>query len=188
MDYNKSFITYAVSFHFSQDVNEIIFNTMSSIAELTGNDFMIENKVPPHITIGAFHGTKDSEEHLMQIVEEFTKAQKSTIQSGAVSFTEVGNFNGKVLFLKPEKDAFLSETNKKLHEVVLPEFEAGENGYYVPEIWFPHTTLGTRLNQSQFGKAVELAGKISLPLEVKIKDIGVYQCSPFLELKRFPVC
>ena len=99
MDYNKSFITYAVSLHFSQDVNEIIFNTMSSIAELTGNDFMIENKVPPHITIGAFHGTKDSEEHLMQIVEEFTKAQKSAIQSGAVKqyyFRVVGHINDAI--------------------------------------------------------------------------------------------
>ena len=58
MSYEKPFITYAVSLHFTQDVNEIIFNTMTSIAELTGNDFMIRNKVPPHVTVGAFHGTK----------------------------------------------------------------------------------------------------------------------------------
>lgn len=81
---------------------------------------MIQNKVPPHITIGAFHWAKD---------------------------------------------AFLSEINKELHKVVLPEFEKGENGYYMPQMWFPHTTLAT-----------------------KIGDIGVYQCSPFMELKRFSVC
>ena len=71
--------------------------------------------------------------------------------------------------------------------MILPEFEADENGYYVPEIWFPHTTLATGLNQTQFTKALELADKISLPLEAKIHDIGFYQCSPFLELNRFPV-
>ena len=71
--------------------------------------------------------------------------------------------------------------------MILPEFEAGENGYYKPEIWFPHTTLGTGLNLTQFAKALELAEKISLPLEAKISDIGFYQCSPFLELKRFPL-
>ena len=184
MDYEKSFITYAVSLHFTKDVNDIIFDTLRAISEMTGNDFMIQNKVPPHITIGAFHGTKEKEERLMQIVEEFSIKQ----QSDRVYFTEVGNFNGKVLFLKPEKDAFLSEINKELHKVVLPEFEKGENGYYMPEMWFPHTTLATRLNQSQFEKAVEIAGKIKLPLEAKIGDIGVYQCSPFMELKRFPVC
>ena len=183
MDYNKPFITYAVSLHFTQDVNEIIFNTMASIAEQTGNDFMIENKVPPHVTIGAFHGTKETETRLIQIVEDFSK----TRQSAKVRFTEIGNFNGKVLFLKPQKDAFLSEINKELHNIVLPEFEAGENGYYVPELWFPHTTLATRLNQSQFEKSVEIANKIPLPLEAKINEIGFYQCSPFLELKRFPI-
>ena len=183
MSYEKPFITYAVSLHFTQDVNEIIFNTMSSIADLTGNDFMIKNKVPPHVTIGAFHGTKETEGKLIQIVEEFSKTQKS----GVVRFSEIGNFNGKVLFLKPEKDEFLSKINDELHKVILPEFEADENGYYVPEIWFPHTTLATGLNQTQFTKALELADKISLPLEAKIHDIGFYQCSPFLELNRFPV-
>ena len=180
MDHAKTFITYAVSLHFTQDVNEIIFNTMSSIADLTGNDFMIKNKVPPHVTIGAFHGTKETEDKLIQIVDEFAKTQKFDL----IRFTELGNFNGKVLFLKPEKDEFLSRINAELHKLVLPEFEAGENGYYVPEIWFPHTTLATGLNQTQFTKALELAGKITLPLEAKIHDIGFYQCSPFLELRR----
>ena len=183
MSYEKPFITYAVSLHFCQEVNEIIFNTMASIADLTGNDFMIKNKVPPHVTIGAFHGTKETEEKLIRIVEEFSK----THQTGTVRFSEIGNFNQKVLFLKPEKDDFLSKINDELHKVVLTEFEAGENGYYLPEIWFPHTTLATRLNQSQFEKAVEIAGKITLPLESKIINIGFYQCSPFLELNRFPL-
>ena len=183
MSYEKPFITYAVSLHFEQSVNEIIFNTMSSIAELTGNDFMIKNKVPPHVTIGAFHGTKENEEKLIQIVEDFSK----TRESGLVRFSEVGNFNERVLFLRPEKDKFLTTINNELHKIILTEFEAGENGYYVPEIWFPHTTLATGLNQTQFTKALELAGKISLPLEAKIDNIGFYQCSPFLELKRFTI-
>ena len=183
MSYEKPFITYAVSLHFTQDVNEIIFNTMSSIASLTGNDFMIKNKVPPHVTIGAFHGTKETEDKLIRIVKEFSKQQPS----GAVRFTELGNFNQKVLFLKPEKDVFLSTINVELHKIILPEFEAGENGYYVPEIWFPHTTLATGLNQTLFSKALELAEKIKLPLEAKIDNIGFYQCSPFLELNRIPL-
>ena len=156
---------------------------MTSIAAQTGNDFMIKNKVPPHVTIGAFHGTKETESKLIQIVEEFSKTQAS----GLVRFSEIGNFNQKVLFLKPEKDDFLTSINEALHKIILPEFEAGENGYYVPDIWFPHTTLATGLSQNQFSKALELAERISLPLEAKISDIGFYQCSPFLELNRFPL-
>lgn len=178
---NKNIITYAVSLHFSQDVNNIISQTMASIAEVTGNLFIIENKVPPHITIGVFHATKENELKLIQLTEEFSKNQNS----GYVHFTEIGNFDSKVLFLKPEKDEFLADLNKRLHELILPDFEKGENGYYLPDIWFPHTTLATRLNQSQFSKALSVAEKTKLPLTANVCEIGFYQCSPFLELKKF---
>lgn len=179
--FDSSLITYAVSLHFSQKVNEIVISTLQYIANETENHFMIENKIPPHITIGAFHAPREEEAKLLQLVEEFSQGQKT----GSVQFSEVGDFNGKVLFLQPEKNNFLSEINKKLHTLLLPEFEKAENGYYLPDIWFPHTTLATRLNQSQFSAAEEIAKKISLPLEAAIDELAVYQCSPFLELKKF---
>ena len=179
--FDSSLITYAVSLHFSQKVNEIVISTLQAIADETENRFMIENKIPPHITIGAFHAAREEEAKLLQLVENFARDQKS----GTVQFSEVGDFNGKVLFLKPEKNLFLSEINKELHTLLLPEFEKAENGYYLPDIWFPHTTLATRLNKSQFSAAKEVAKKISLPLEVAIEELAVYQCSPFLELKKF---
>ena len=123
----------------------------------------IENKIPPHVTIGAFHVVKDEEARLIQMVEEFTKSQKA----GIVQFKEIGNFNGKVLFLKPKKDGFLAQINAELHSNLLPEFEKAENGYYLPEIWFPHTTLATRLNTSSQGT-------------LSLKALT----SPFAELKR----
>lgn len=180
MSYDLSLITYAVSLHFTPDVNEIISSVVKSIDEVTGNSFIIENKIPPHVTIGAFHAAKEDETKLIQMVENFTKTQKA----GVVRFTEIGNFNSKVLFLKLEKDGFLSQINEELHSVLLPEFEKAENGYYLPDIWFPHTTLATRLNQSQFEKSLNITKSIKLPLETKINEIAVYQCSPFAELKR----
>ena len=179
--FDSSLITYAVSLHFSQKVNEIVISTLQAIADKTGNRFMIENKIPPHITIGAFHAAREEEAKLLQLVAEFSQRQKA----GSVQFSEVGNFNGKVLFLKPEKNLFLSEINKELHTLILPEFEKAENGYYLPDIWFPHTTLATRLNQSQFSAAEKIAKQIRLPLEAAIEELAVYQCSPFLELKKY---
>ena len=179
--YNSSLITYAVSLHFTPDVNKIITSAVNAIAEVTGNSFIIENKIPPHVTIGAFHAAKEDEAKLIQMVEEFAKSQKA----GIIHFTEIGNFNGKVLFLKPEKDGFLAQMNEELHTILLPEFEKAENGYYLPEIWFPHTTLATKLNKSQFEKAFKIAESINLPLATEINEIAVYQCSPFAELKRY---
>ena len=179
--FDSSLITYAVSLHFSQKVNEIVISTLHAIADKTGNSFMIENKIPPHITIGAFHAARAEEAKLLQLVEDFARDQKA----GSVQFSEVGDFNGKVLFLKPEKNLFLSTINKELQTLLLPEFEKAENGYYLPDIWFPHTTLATRLNQNQFSAAKEIAKQITLPLEAVIEELAVYQCSPFLELKKY---
>lgn len=181
MNFDSSLITYAVSLHFSKDSSDIISQAVSSIAQATGNDFIIGNKIPPHMTIGAFHAAKENGARILQLVEEF--AEKQT--AGFVKFAEIADFKNKVLFLKGEKDAFLSEMNAELHKIVLPEFEKGENGYYLPEIWFPHTTLATRLNKTQFEKAQSLAEKITLPLKAKACEIGFYQCSPFVEVARF---
>lgn len=83
--YNSSQITYAVSLHFSQNINEIITSAVTSIAEVTENHFIIENRIPPHVTIGAFHAPKENESKLIQLVEDFTKNQKL----GTVYFTEI---------------------------------------------------------------------------------------------------
>ena len=181
MSYNPSLITYAVSLHFTEDVNDIISAATKEIANLTGNTFMLDNKVPPHITIGAFHAAKEDEAKLLQTVDEFSKTQST----GTIRFTAPGDFNRKVLFLKPQKDDYLTNINRALHNVMLSQFKEGENGYYLPDIWFAHTTLATRLNSTQFSSALEIARKINLPLETKACDIGVYLCSPFKELKRF---
>ena len=89
--FDSSLITYAVSLHFSQKVNDIVISTLQAIADETGNRFMIENKIPPHITIGAFHAARE-EAKLLQLVEGFAQGQKA----GSVQFSEVGDFNGKV--------------------------------------------------------------------------------------------
>ena len=178
MKTDSSLNTYAVSLHFSQKTNHIISSTVNSIAEITGNQFITENKIPPHITIGAFHACRKEEGKLLELVEEFSKIQKT----GTVQFTQTGNFKNKVLFLKPEKNNFLTKINADIHTLLLPEFEKGENGYYLPEIWYPHTTLATRLNQSQFEKALTIAGQIPLPLTTRINELSVYQCTPFKKL------
>ena len=183
MSYDQSLITYAVSLHFTQDMNDIIAAATKEIAQLTGNTYMLDNKVPPHVTIGAFHADKRDEPKLLQLVQDFAKTQVP----GIIHFTAPGDFNQKVLFLQPQKDDYLTAINKALHKIMLPQFTEGENGYYLPDIWFPHTTLATRLNQTQFSQALEIANKITLPLEAKVHDIGVYLCSPFAELKRYEV-
>lgn len=90
-------ITYAVSLHFTEDVSKTIMNTVQEIATITGISFVLDNKIPPHITIGAFHAAKGKKSQLLQLVDNFTKRQRA----GQITFSALGDFNKKVLFLKP---------------------------------------------------------------------------------------
>ncbi|MCR5319173.1 MAG: 2'-5' RNA ligase family protein [Treponema sp.] len=132
------------------------------------------------MTIGAFRGAKESMSKVIQCVEDFSKAQKPSI----VNFMKIESFKEKAVILLPERTSFLLDANKELHRIILQEFEKGENGYYLPEQWVPHTTLATKLNKRQFIQSLEIAKKIPLPLCTEATEISVYQSSPFTELKR----
>ena len=99
MSYNPSLITYAVSLHFTEDVNDIISSATKEIANLTGNTFMLDNKVPPHITIGAFHAEKKDEQKLLKIVQDFSKTQKA----GTIHFTAPGTLIKRFFSLSRKK-------------------------------------------------------------------------------------
>ena len=102
MDYNNilrsenhkkdSLVTYAVSLHFPQEINEIVISTVKSISEITGNSFIIENKIPPHITIGAFHASKQNEKKLLWLVEEFSKLKRQVLFNSKESETSMEKF------------------------------------------------------------------------------------------------
>ena len=43
---------YLISIYFDEKTNKILQRYIDRIAEKSGNSFMIENKVPPHIILG----------------------------------------------------------------------------------------------------------------------------------------
>lgn len=178
--FDPSLDTYAVSLVFPPEISVAVASAARAVATAAGSGFYAGNKVPPHVTIGAFHAAKKDEEKLVRRVQDFAESQRA----GTVLFTKTGDFNGKTLFLKPEKNGFLLEINAALHSRLLAEFEEGENGYYMPEVWIPHAALATRLSQRQFEKAVQAAKAIKLPIEAEIRWIALHHCSPFKELRK----
>ena len=52
---------YLISVYFDEKTNKNIQNLIAKVAKKTGNDFMIEGKVPPHITVSAFETKQEAE-------------------------------------------------------------------------------------------------------------------------------
>jgi hypothetical protein len=45
---------YAIVLYFDEKTEEIINSLIKKIADKTGNKYMVDNKIPPHITISLF--------------------------------------------------------------------------------------------------------------------------------------
>ncbi len=152
----KSYSTYAVSLNFDEAANSYICSLMNCLAQASGNSYMTEHKVPPHLTLGIFHCAASDLEKLKELGDSFANQAQSLLQEGlTLDFEGLDNFLDKVIFLKPQKSQVLQKLNEELHKKLLPFFEAGDNRNYLPENYFPHIALGVKLTPSQFEKGME---------------------------------
>jgi len=180
----ESFLTYAVTLYFDDETAGQISSLTKELADVTGNDYMIQNDVPPHLTLGMFHVNEADEEKLKRLFGEFVERAQAEVLCGKdfeISFGAFEDFIGKVIFIKLEKDQLLAGMNRLLHEVFLPYFEAGDNRNYLPENWYPHITLGFKLSPEQFEKGMEfLKGTTEKP-RGRCARIGLACCNPYTQ-------
>ena len=60
----NTFLTYAVTLYFDDETSGAIRGLTKELADVTGNTYMIQNDVPPHLTLGMFHVEEDDGEKL----------------------------------------------------------------------------------------------------------------------------
>ena len=57
---------FLVSIYFDKKTEEKLYILMKRVAEVTGNNFMLDNHVPPHITVAAVE-TKCEDELMIHV-------------------------------------------------------------------------------------------------------------------------
>ena len=180
--HEQNFLTYAVTLYFDDESSERLRELTKGLADVTGNNYMIQNDVPPHLTLGMFHVNEADEDKLKKLFGEFVEKARTEILAGKefmISFGVFEDFVGKVIFRKIEKDELLAGVNKLLHDIFVPHFEAGDNKNYLPENWYPHITLSFKLASDQFEKGMEfLKGKTTLSRGRCVR-IGLACCNPY---------
>ena len=61
---------YLISIYFDEETNKKIQAYINVIAKSTGNTYMIEGQVPPHITISSIEAKRESEDQIVHALEE----------------------------------------------------------------------------------------------------------------------
>jgi hypothetical protein len=182
MNYNP---TYAISLFFDDDSTQNLNSLINSIAEITGNFYVVENHIPPHITLGMFKGTKDTEQKLCEFIKKMNDDFKSDFLENPIALDKLDFFKNKIAFLCSaekkdcEENSFLYKLNKNLHNLLLPNFMPACNNLYLPENYFPHCAVASGLSSIQLKKLLQNQDKLTLPITVFSQKISLAIRRPY---------
>lgn len=169
---------YLISVYFDEKTNKQLQHMIELIAKQTGNFFMIENKVPPHMTISSIEAR--SVEELMPSFELI----KDRVSSGPIQIVSVGQLLPYVLYATPVLNEYLMELLKTVFDAYKDLPNTTISRFYQPYSWLPHITLGKKLDKEQMRTAFEIVQDHFAPICGKIEEIGLSRVNPHEDVER----
>jgi hypothetical protein len=157
-----------------ENINKMIFN----ISKETGNNYMIDNKIPSHLSISLFKYDKAIDEIIGKIENNKNKFNKNSI-----FISSIGIFNPNVLFLSPVFNEYLTKENKKIIEIINELENITFDKYYIENSWVPHISLGVKLNENELINGIKMLSKCFKPMCIEINRLGLVECNPYKEIK-----
>lgn len=170
---------YLISAYFDKKTTKILQKYIDRIARETGNIFMTQNHVPPHMTISAI------EARTVEVLVPAMDALQGKIECGAVQFVSVGQLLPYVCYATPVLNRYLQELSDRVNEAVQDIPETSVSRFYRPMSWFPHVTLGKTLDKEQMLTAFCVLQESFLPFEGQITELGLSKVNPHEDVVRF---
>ena len=152
--------------YFDDKNNKIISNYINKIAQKTGNTFMTDNHVPPHLTIMSVEARE--EKKLTEVMEQLERS----LTKGQIQLVSVGVLLPYVLYAAPVLNLYLEDMIEQVHDMVKPMQ------------WPPHITLGKKLSKEQMQEAFSVMQELFVPMEVTVAEIGLAKTNPHQDLIR----
>ena len=168
---------YLISIYFDENTEKRIQNLMKNVAKETGNTYMQDNHVPPHITVAAVE-TRDEAE-LLAYIEETARQ----IHMGNIKFVSVGTFLSQVIYIQPVLNEYLHNISVYLSHKLEQMKETNVRSIYRPFSWLPHCTIGKQLSCEQMVQAFTVLQKQFVPTDGKVVRIGVAKTNPHRNIK-----
>ena len=168
---------YLISIYFDDKTEYKMQSLINNITDVTGNTFMIDNNIPPHLTLQAFD-TRD-EERALQIFED----NVCNLSSGSLLFASIGAFKKQVLYLEPVLNEYLHNMSLETYKMLESIPDIKFSPYYKPFGWIPHVSVGKHLDERQLEEAFKVVMKQFTPLEGEVTRIGIAKTNPHRDLR-----
>jgi len=172
---------YHISIYFDTKTEVHMREYIRKVAEATGNTYMLEADVPPHITLAAFEC--DREDELIQRLADLASA----MQAGTLRWVSVGTFLPGVIFLQPVLNEYLQDMMCQVHNCLQKIENVKSRPCYRPFSWLPHSTVAKKLTPEQLQQAFAVLQKEFVVFEGNVTRIGLAKMNPHREIVSFAI-
>lgn len=167
---------YYISIYFDQKTTKRLQDFISHVAKKSGNTFMADQNVPPHITISAFESQNEAG-IISRLEENFT-----TWKSGSIQWVSVGAFLPYVIYLTPILNEYLQKLSIAVYECIHQTGKINIRSCYRPMHWMPHTTIGKTLSKEQMQTAFQALQESFGVFTGNAVRIGLAKTNPYRNL------
>ena len=169
---------YLITAYFDEKTNNILKRHIDEIARITGNTYMTDNHVPPHMTLCALEAR--NVDVLTPGFKEFVEAS----EKGEVIIASVAEFFPYVMYAAPVPNNYLMDISKRLNNIYGDLPEVSVSRYYSVDHWLPHITLAKRLDEEQMLKALEIMRSSFTPINAVVSEVGLSEVNPHRDVLR----
>ena len=170
---------YLISIYFDKQTNKTLQWYIDKIAEKTSNHFMIENRVPPHMTIAAIEARN------VNVLKPAFETLNGKLCAGSMKIVSIGQLFPYVLYATPVLDQKLFNLSEEVYNAFCDIPETTMREYYKPFSWLPHITLGKTLDKIQMQKAFQAMQESFVPFTAQFDEIGMAKVNPHEDVGRF---
>ncbi len=167
---------YLVSAYFDSETNKILQGYINKIAAVTGNDFMVKNNVPPHLTLSAI------EARGVDVLIPAFDSLVGEIKQGEMSIITVGQLMPQVIYVAPYLNEYLSTLEQSVFDCLSEIPETTVSNYYRPLSWLPHITLAKTLTREQMLEAIKGLQDFK-SIKANVVKIGLAKVNPHQDVR-----
>jgi 2'-5' RNA ligase len=168
---------YLISLYFDEKTNKTLQRYIDRIAKSTGNLFMTENKVPPHMTVSAIEAKSIDE-----LIDSFENICRK-VKSGEIMFVSTGQLLPYVFYLAPVMNSYLAGMSRLIYDEYSKLEDIKISRYYQPDKWLAHVTLAKKLTKDQMMTALDVMQNEFGPFEARTARIGLSRVNPHEDVR-----
>lgn len=168
---------YLITAYFDDETDKILRDHIKAVAKVTGNHFMTDNNIPPHMTLSALESRTSDE-----LREGFFRFADS-ISAHDIVIASVGMFFPYVLYAAPVPNGFLTDIPKLITEIYKNTEGVFVSRYYSVDNWMPHITIAKRLDRDQMLSSVDLLRDRFVPVYGRIIRVGLSEVNPHIDVE-----